>query len=187
MCNKTGLQQKSEFVLGYWTPFWPCFGPWAQTQAWLKFWDLSQSLPYQDDSARPVWPCLCSTIADVQLCHWPCQSLHTLCHPSLPPMSSYPTKNPPPYVLNLYKWEADAIKLSSCFDRLTAGVGFFWTFDTHHSAQPWEILAGSRPLSSHLDLMARSKQCMAWKSHFYLGKRSFHYSLGFLVNVHKSN
>ena len=43
------------------------------------------------------------TVADVELCHWPCQSLHTLCHLFLPPMSSYPTKNPPPYVPNLYK------------------------------------------------------------------------------------
>ena len=73
-----------------WAPFWPWFGPWGQTWAWLQFWDLSQSLPYWGDSARPVWPCLCPAVADVELCHWPCQSLHTLCHPSPPPTSSYP-------------------------------------------------------------------------------------------------
>jgi hypothetical protein len=35
-------------------------------------------------------------LADVELCHWPCQSLHTLCPPSLPPMSSFPIKIPLP-------------------------------------------------------------------------------------------
>ena len=55
------------------------------------------------DSARPVWPCLCPAVDDVELCHWPCQSLHTIHIPSLPP---YPTKNHPSYVPNLYKQEA---------------------------------------------------------------------------------
>ena len=65
-------------------------------------------LSHFSDSARPVWPCLCPTVADVELCHWPCQSLHMLCHSSLPSMSSYPAKKLPPYVLNLYKQETDA-------------------------------------------------------------------------------
>jgi hypothetical protein len=81
---------------------------------------LSQLLPYQDNSVRPVWPCLCPSM--------PCQSLHilhsSLHHPSLPPMSSYPTQNPPTYVLNLHKQKADAIKLISCFDK-TPDSGVF--------------------------------------------------------------
>jgi hypothetical protein len=101
------------------------------------------------DSARPVWPCLCP--ADVELCHWPCQSLHTLRHPSLSPTSSYPTKNPPPYVPNLYKQETDAIKLSSCFDK---------TSDLLFLLSPGETLAGPGPLSSSLNLPARSLELL---------------------------
>jgi hypothetical protein len=80
--------------------------------------------------------CLCPTIADVELCHWPCQSLHTLHHPSPSPMSCYPIKNPPPYVPNLYKQEVDVIELSSYFDRLPAQVCFFWVDDIRHPTQP---------------------------------------------------
>ena len=90
------------------------------------------------DSSRPACPCLCPAVADVELCHWPCQSLHTLCHPSLPPMSSYPPpkKRKPHYVQNLYKREADAIKLSSCFDKTPSSVCFFWAINICHPAQP---------------------------------------------------
>jgi hypothetical protein len=97
---------------------------------------LSQSLPYPDDSARSVWPWLSPAVADVELCHWPCQSLHSLCHPSRP-LTSYSTKNPPSYVPNLYKREADAIKLSSCFDKTPSDktpslVCFFWAINIRH-------------------------------------------------------
>ena len=51
------------------------------------------------------WPCL---YPDVELCHWLCQSLHTMSYPSLSLTSSYPNKNPPPYDPNLYKQEDDA-------------------------------------------------------------------------------
>ena len=115
------------------------------------------SLLYQDESTRPVWPCLCPTVFDVELCHWPCQSLHILCHPSLPPMSSYPTKSPPTYVSNLYKGKADAIKCSSCFNQTPDSLCFFWTINTHHPAQP-ESDPGLGLLSSCLDLLAGSLQ-----------------------------
>ena len=105
---------------------------------------------HRDDSARPVWPCLCPTVADVELCHWPCQSLHTLRHPSQPPMSSYPTKNPPPYVPNLYKQEVDAIQLSSCFDKLLAWVCFFGASTLAILLHSRENPAGLEPLSSRL-------------------------------------
>jgi hypothetical protein len=94
------------------------------------------------------------TVADVELCHWPCQSRHTLCHPSLPPMSSYPTQNcthTHPHVPNLYKQEANAIKLSSCFERLMPQVCFFWAIDTCRDS------SGTGPLSSCLDLLAKSR------------------------------
>ena len=83
-------------------------------------------------------------LADVELCHWPCESLHTLHHPSLAPMSSYPTQNLPPYVQNLYKREADAIKLSSCFDKTPGLVCFFWAINTHHPVQPRRDPGGTR-------------------------------------------
>jgi hypothetical protein len=58
-------------------------------------------------------------------------------------MSSYPTKNPPPYVLNLYKQEADSIKLSSCFNKTPDLVCVFWAIDTCHPAQPWRDPSGT--------------------------------------------
>jgi hypothetical protein len=122
-----------------------------------QVWDLAQSLPHQDDSARPVWPCLCPAIADVELCHWLCQSLHTLHHPFLTPMSFYPTKSSPPYVPNLYKQEADVIRLSSCFDKLLALVCLFWAETLSILFSPGETRLG-RVLSSSLDLPARSLQ-----------------------------
>ena len=139
-CQRTKRPDNEEF---WWAPFWSWFGPWGQTRAWpdflrpcgKAFWEQSQSLLYWGDSARSVCPCLCPTVAEVELCHWPCWSLHTLCHHSLTPTSSYSTKNTPPYVLNLYKWEADAIKLSSCFNKIPGLVCFFWAIDTCHPSK----------------------------------------------------
>lgn len=109
----------------------------------------------QEDLFGP--PCLCpATVADVELCHWPWQSLHIL--PSPPPMSSYPTKNGPHYVPSLYKWEADALKLSFCFKKTPGLVCFFWAVDTCPLLSPGETPAGPGPLSSRLDLLARSQQ-----------------------------
>ena len=84
------------------------------------------------DSSRPACPCLCIAVADVELCHWPCQSLHTLHHTSPHPMSSYPMKHLPDYVMNLCKQETDTIKLSPCFYKTPCSVCFFWVVDTHH-------------------------------------------------------
>jgi hypothetical protein len=139
---------------------------------WLEFWDLSQSLPYWSNlKSRPVWPCLCPAFADVELCHWPWQSLHTLCHPSPPPMSSYPTQNPPPYVHNLYKQESDAIKLIFFFKKTPGSVCFFLGHRHSHAAQPWKDPGGTGPLSSHLYGPARSQQLnVTW--YFSLG--AFH-------------
>jgi hypothetical protein len=85
--------------------------------------------------------CFSPASADEELCHWPCQSLHTLCYPSPPPMSSYPTKNPLPYVLNLYKWEADAIEF--LLWQIPGSVCFFEAVDTRHPAQPQRDLGGT--------------------------------------------
>ena len=63
--------------------------------------------------------------ADIELCHWPCQSLCTLCHLSRTPTSSYLTQDLPPYVSNVYKREADAIKLSSCFNKTPSQLSVF--------------------------------------------------------------
>ena len=71
-------------------------------------------------------------------------------------MSSYPTKNLPPYVQNLYKQEADAIMLSSCFDRLPAWVGFFWAIDARHPAQPWRYPGGTETSVLLPNLMAKT-------------------------------
>jgi hypothetical protein len=53
-------------------------------------------------------------------------------------MSSYPTENPPAYVPNLYKREADA-----CFDRLPSWVCFSWAIHTHHPTQSWRNPGGT--------------------------------------------
>ena len=90
--------------------------PGSRFETCLSHFDIGMS---QQDL---FWPCLCPAATDVEL--WPCQSLYTLCHPFLPPMSPHPTKNLPPYVPNLYKGEADAITLRSCFDT-TLGPGVF--------------------------------------------------------------
>jgi hypothetical protein len=102
----------------------------------------------------------CPTIADVELCNWPCQSPPTLCHSFLHPMSSYSTKNRPPYVPNVYKWEADVIKLSSCFYKTPGSMCFFWAIDTGHPAHPLRDPSDQDlwPLFSLLDLLARSQQ-----------------------------
>jgi hypothetical protein len=138
-------------------------------EAWLKFWDLSQSLLYRDDLARPVWPCLCPAVADVEHCHWACQSLHTLCHPSPPPMSSYPTKNPPPCVPNLFKREADAIELSSCFDKTPLLVCFSWVILLSPYGTGTSLLSPG-PASTELALNHYSSTTLCWDSvlhHWY--------------------
>jgi hypothetical protein len=128
------FQSYQDMVVG------PHFGPGLgledkpQTRDWLEFWDLSQSLMYLGDSARPVWPCLGPVVADVELYHWSCQSLHNLHNLSPPPTSSYPTQNSPPHVPNLYKGETDAIKLSSCFNKTPSSVWVFWAI----LLSPWE-------------------------------------------------
>lgn len=130
------------------------------------------SVCIRGDSARPVWPCLCPTVADVELCYWPCQLLHILHHPSPPPRSFYSTKNPPPYVLKLYKQEADAIKLSSFFDKTPSSECFFWAVDTRHPALPQETLVGPGSFSSPLDLPTRSWRGMEPRDSWILGKYS---------------
>ena len=91
--------------------------------------------------------------ADVELCHWSCQSLHTLCHPSPPPTSSYPTKNPLPYVSNLHKQ-------SCCFNK-TPCVSFgplTLAIPLSHGETP----VGPAPLSSCLDLPPRNDKTTCW-------------------------
>jgi hypothetical protein len=134
------------------------------------------------DSAKRVWPCLCPAVAEVELCYWSCQSLHTLCHPSLPPMLSYPTKNSPPYVLNLYKQEVDAIKLSSCLDKNASSVCFFWAINTRHPAQPWSdpgrtgaSLLSPGPASKELSGAYCQGWCMAMLPRTYLMEGGDHH------------
>jgi hypothetical protein len=125
----------------------PHFGPGLgledQPESGSSFKTSLNHFPYQGDSVRPVCPFLCPAIAEVKLCQWPCQSFHTLHHPSPPPTSCYPTKNP-----NLYKREADAIESSSCFNKTPGLVCFFWAVDTCHITQPWRALVGPRLLLS---------------------------------------
>jgi hypothetical protein len=103
-------------------------------------------------------PAFTLPVANVELCHWPSQSLHTLCHPSPCPVSSYTTK----FTLSMSQtyirrgWCHKAEFLLWQDFHLSVIRGSHGPLTLSILLSPRETLGGPGLLYSCLDLLARS-------------------------------